>query len=119
MTLGTRLYTWLFGQCVGTDEAGNRYYRDRRGVKRWRREKRWVLYKGEPEASRVPPEWHAWLHSIVKDPPQPGQYRQKPWEKPRQPNLTGTDAAYLPPGHILRGGRRERATGDYQPWVPG
>ena len=116
MTLGTRLYTMMFGQLVGTDSQGNRYYRDRRGVQRWRREKRWVLYKGEPEASRVPPEWHGWLHSIAKEPP--GDYQPKPWQKAHQPNLTGTPAAYLPPGHTLRGGQREAATGDYQPWVP-
>jgi NADH:ubiquinone oxidoreductase subunit len=118
MSLGTLLYTWMFGQRVGIDAGGNRYYRDRRGVQRWRREKRWVLYKGEPEASRVPPEWHAWLHNIAKEPPQPGDYKPKPWEKPHLPNLTGTNAAYLPPGHPLRGGHRERATGDYQPWMP-
>jgi NADH:ubiquinone oxidoreductase subunit len=118
MSFGTRLYTWLYGQQVGSDSAGNRYYRDRRGVQRWRREKRWVLYNGAPEASRVPPEWHAWLHSTVKEPPQPGSYREKPWEKKHLPNLTGTAAAYMPPGHTLRGGVRERATGDYEPWTP-
>ena len=26
--------------------------------------------------------------------------------------------AYYPPGSILRGGRRSRATGDYEPWTP-
>jgi NADH:ubiquinone oxidoreductase subunit len=34
------------------------------------------------------------------------------------PNLTGTDRAYRPPGHTLQGGRRDRATGDYEPWTP-
>ena len=118
MTIGTRLYPMFFGQLVGTDGEGNRYYRDRRGVRRWGREKRWVLYNGEAEASRVPPEWHAWLHNIARDAPKPGGYQPKTWEKAHQPNLTGTEAAYLPPGHTLRGGHRESATGDYQPWVP-
>jgi NADH:ubiquinone oxidoreductase subunit len=117
MTVSTRLYTWIYGQQVGSDAGGNRYYRDRRGVRRWGREKRWVLYNGTPEPTRVPPEWHAWLHNIVNEPPQPG-YQPKPWEKPHVPNLTGTPAAYLPPGHTLRGGQREKATGDYQPWMP-
>jgi NADH:ubiquinone oxidoreductase subunit len=27
--------------------------------------------------------------------------------------------AYRPPGSILAGGRRPKATGDYQPWTPG
>ena len=33
--------------------------------------------------------------------------------------LTGTDQAYRPPGHTLKGGRRAKATGDYEPWTPG
>ena len=35
-----------------------------------------------------------------------------------EPNHTGTNAAYLPPGHDLRGGKRDRATGDYEAWQP-
>ena len=71
MTLGTRLLTWLRGELVGTDSYGNRYYRDsgatplRRGGGRFSREKRWIIYNGEPEGSKVPPEWHAWLHHTV------------------------------------------------------
>ena len=71
MTLGTRLLTWFRGELVGTDPYGNRYYRERgakplrRGGGRTSREKRWVIYNGEPEGSKVPPEWHAWLHHTV------------------------------------------------------
>ena len=32
--------------------------------------------------------------------------------------MTGTPYAYHPPGSILRGGHRARATGDYEPWTP-
>ena len=55
MTLGTRLYTWLRGEQVGADSAGNRYYRDKTGASRGDglREKRWVMYNGDAEASRV------------------------------------------------------------------
>ncbi|WP_425450443.1 NADH:ubiquinone oxidoreductase subunit NDUFA12 [Virgifigura deserti] len=117
MTIGTRLFTWWRGELVGTDSFGNRYYRDKRTAGR-KRERRWVLYKGEPEASKVPPEWHAWLHAIVKDPPKPGAVSQRPWQKEHLPNLTGTEAAYRPLGSQLRGGQRAKATGDYEPWVP-
>lgn len=117
MSLGTRLFTWLHGELVGTDSFGNRYYRDKRTAGRGR-ERRWVLYKGEPEASKVPPEWHAWLHKITKEPPQPGAQPQRPWQKEHLPNLTGTDLAYRPLGSQLRGGQRSKATGDYEPWVP-
>lgn len=118
MTIATRLYTWLRGAEVGSDQFGNRYFRDKAGARRGPREKRWVLYNGEAEASKVPPEWHAWLHHIVKDPPPPGGPPKRPWQKEHIPNLTGTAEAYRPPGHDYKGGRRAHATGDYEPWVP-
>jgi len=34
------------------------------------------------------------------------------------PNLTGTPAAYHPPGSVLHGGARAHATADYEPWRP-
>jgi len=119
MTIATRLYTWLRGEAVGSDAFGNRYFRDKTGATRCdgRREKRWVLYNGEAEATKVPPEWHAWLHHIVKEPPDPAMTR-RPWQKEHVPNLTGTALAYRPPGHDYKGGHRARATGDYEPWVP-
>ena len=77
-----------------------------------------VLYAGEVEASRVPPEWHAWLHRLVVDPPDAAKIKPRPWQKPHQPNLTGTARAYRPPGHTLKGGHRAKGTGDYEPWIP-
>jgi NADH:ubiquinone oxidoreductase subunit len=123
MTFGTRIMTWFCGELVGTDAYGNRYYRERRrrplvrGGGRYSRDKRWVMYNGEPEASKVPPEWHAWLHHTVDTVPDPAAWPHYPWEKPHQPNLTGTPYAYHPAGSVLRGGRRARATGDYEPWT--
>jgi NADH:ubiquinone oxidoreductase subunit len=123
MTIGTLLFTWWKGVRVGTDEFGNRYYREKPGRRlrpgggRDSRERRWVLYKGEPEASKVPAEWHAWLHHTVNELPNPDR-RKYPWEKPHLPNLTGTARAYRPPGSLLKGGRRAAATGDYEPWQP-
>jgi NADH:ubiquinone oxidoreductase subunit len=115
MSIGTWLDTALNGQLVGTDANGNRYYQERRQPKH-RRRRRWVIYKGPAEASRVPPEWHAWLHHTV-DKPLP-QTKNKPWQKPHEPNRTGTPEAYRPPGSEYQGGRRARATGDYEPWRP-
>src|ERR1700679_3668673 len=113
--LGTLMQTLFYGVKVGRDQFGNRYYHARRtpaGV----REKRWVLYAGEPEASKVPPEWHIWLHHTA-DAPLSDRDR-RPWQKPHQENLTGTPDAYLPPGHTLEGGKRAKATGDYEAWRP-
>ena len=61
MTFGTWLFTKMRGELVGTDAEGNRYYQDKRMIA-GRRRKRWVMYNGVVEASRVPPDWHGWLH---------------------------------------------------------
>lgn len=124
MTIGTRLMTWLRGELVGSDQFGNRYYRDKtkkalqRGGGRFSREKRWVIYQGAPEASKVPPQWHAWLHHTIDAPPLDAGTPHYAWEKPHLPNLTGTAAAYRPPGSVLKGGHRQASAGDYEPWVP-
>jgi NADH:ubiquinone oxidoreductase subunit len=117
MTIGTLLFTRLFGEKVGGDPYGNVYYQHRKTPSTGRR-KRWVIYVGEPEASRVPPEWHAWLHYTIDAPPLDAEKLHKPWQKPHIPNLTGSPAAYRPPGHTLRGGHRAKGTGDYEPWTP-
>jgi NADH:ubiquinone oxidoreductase subunit len=116
MTIGTRLFTWAKGKLVGTDSQGNRYYIERTNVRGRRSPRRWVIYNGVAEASRVPPEWHAWLHYTTAEPLAPPT--DKPWIKPHQPNMTGTPQAYLPSGHDRRGGERQAATGDYEPWQP-
>lgn len=116
-TLITRVMTWLQGERVGADSFGNRYYRERTKPMD-RRRRRWVVYRGEDEASRVPPAWHAWLHYTIDDPPDLDRSEKRLWQKEHMPNLTGTPDAYRPPGHTLEGGRRAQATGDYEPWRP-
>jgi NADH:ubiquinone oxidoreductase subunit len=120
-TFGTQLWTWRFGELVGTDEQGNRYYRTigRKIDPTLGFERRWVIYNGYAEASRVPPDWHGWLHHTVDLAPTEESYTPREWEKPHIPNLTGTPLAYRPSGSTLASGRRPAATGDYQPWTPG
>ena len=102
---------------VGTDVFGNKYYsaKPRKGYKH---DRRWVIYKDEPEASNVPPEWHGWLHHQTDAVPDANAGYRRVWQKPHQPNLTGTTQAYRPPGHVLAGGKRDKATGDYEAWKP-
>jgi NADH:ubiquinone oxidoreductase subunit len=106
------------GQRVGVDDLGNVYYRAKARAG-YKRERRWVMYEGAPEASKVPPEWHGWLHYQTDNVPsdETASFR-RPWQKPPQQNLTGTNLAYRPPGHILEGGKRDKATGDYVAWSP-
>ncbi len=109
--IGTRLYTFFRGEKVGEDTYGNTYFQKAGGAKRW------VVYKGLNEASKVPAEWHGWLHYTENT--VPDGKKGFGWQKAHLPNLTGTDLAYRPPGHVLRGAKRHKATGDYEAWVPG
>ncbi len=109
-TLGTRIWTSRNGQKVGEDEQGNVFYQTKDGARRW------VIYNGEAEASRVSPEWHGWLHHTYQAPPTEKPLKRKAWEKPHQPNLTGTPAAYRPPGSLLAANPAPRE--DYTPWTP-
>lgn len=109
-TVGTQLWTWRNGVRVGEDAAGNIFYRSKDGKRRW------VIYNGESEASRVSPEWHGWLHHTWDKPPTEMALRKQRWEKPHVENLTGTPFAYAPPGSIRRVAPAERR--DYEAWTP-
>ena len=120
-TFGTLLWTALYGEFVGEDEFGNRYYRTRGGKidPGLGFERRWVIYSGTAEASIVPPSWHGWLHHTVETLPTQENVTPRPCWKPHRPNLTGTPAAHRPIGSTLAQGRRPKATGDYKAWTPG
>lgn len=109
-TLNTQFYTWRKGVKVGEDAAGNRFYQTRDGKRRW------VIYNGEAEASRVDANWHGWLHHTFKDAPTDRPLEHKPWEAPHQENLTGTAQAYAPAGSLRRAQPAQRS--DYEAWQP-
>jgi NADH:ubiquinone oxidoreductase subunit len=111
-TWGTRLTLWNQGRLVGKDEFGNRYFRQKNGNRRW------VIYDGEAEASRISAAWHGWMHKRTDVAPPDDTYKPRDWEKPHLPNLTGTPAAYKPKGSILGTDTRPQVTGDYEPWKP-
>lgn len=103
---------------IGTDSFGNKYFEasPRKGYKYTRR---WVKYSGAPDASAVPAEWHGWLHHQTDTvPDKTTQSFRRKWQKPHKPNMTGTDQSYRPKGHTLAGGKRDKATGDYEAWTP-
>lgn len=109
-TFGTQFWTWRKGQKVGEDAEGNIYYRNADDSKRW------VIYNGYAEASRVSPEWHGWLHRTWDEAPTDAPILRKSWEKPHQENLTGTVAAYAPAGSIRQPDPVART--DYEAWTP-
>ena len=123
-TFGTWLNTVRNGEHVGTDHQGNKYYRSRKIVPAGSnspfagRERRWVIYNGANDASRVPAEWHGWLHSSYDAVPTSHLPPPHIWEAEYTPNATGTKAAYLPAGAPQKGGKRAAATGDYEAWSP-
>jgi NADH:ubiquinone oxidoreductase subunit len=116
-TLGALFDIGRRARKVGEDEFGNRYYEERKASLEGR-PRRYVIYNGYADASRVPVDWHGWLHHTFADPPTVAPFRRKPWEKDHVPNLTGTVYAYHPKGSLSEQGERAAASGDYEPWKP-
>jgi NADH:ubiquinone oxidoreductase subunit len=120
-TVGTMLDSTLRGEQVGSDVQGNRYFRAKKprtdgpfaGT-----ERRWVIYNGANDASRVPAEWHGWLHGSFDGVPESNLPPARIWEADYTPNATGTAEAYRPAGALERGGKRAAASGDYEAWSP-
>lgn len=111
-TIGTALFSARNGTCVGEDDFGNRYFASKKDHRRW------VIYNGANDASRVPPEWHGWLHGTYEGLPEDVLPKKRDWEKQATGNLTGTPLAHRPAGALEKGGKRARATGDYEAWSP-
>ena len=109
-TLGTQIFTWRKGIKVGADAEGNLFFQTRDGKRRW------VIYNGESEASRVSPDWHGWLHFTWDEPPTTQALAHKSWEQAHQENLTGSETAYAPAGSIRRAAPAPRR--DYEAWQP-
>jgi NADH:ubiquinone oxidoreductase subunit len=111
-TFGTALFTRFNGVRVGSDVYGNVYFQAKKGNRRW------VIYNGPNDASRIPPEWYGWIHHQIDGLPDEALPPPPKFLKPPMPNMTGTPAAYRPSGSLDRGGQRQAASGDYQAWTP-
>ena len=88
-TLGTFLYTLFFGKFVGEDEFGNRYYKNQKN-------KRWVIYNGEINASKISSDWFSWIHNISQEVPLNNINKKFSWQKPHMENKTGTKDSFKP-----------------------
>jgi NADH:ubiquinone oxidoreductase subunit len=110
-TLNTQIFTARKGIKVGEDDQGNVFYHTADDSRRW------VIFNGEIEASRIDADWHGWLHRTFNELPSKSPLPHKPWEKPHQENLTGTLNAYAPAGSIRSGGA-PKTRSDYEAWAP-
>jgi NADH:ubiquinone oxidoreductase subunit len=119
-SFGALFHIRRLGVKVGSDNYGNTYYEARDDSHSYDkgRKRRWVIYSGYADASKVPAEWHGWLHYTFDDLPTEKTLPSQVWETDYTPNLTGTVNAWRPKGSIARSGERPHATGDYQAWKP-
>ena len=111
-TFSTLVYTRWRGVKVGEDDQGNTYYRTADDSRRW------VIYNGYAEASRIPPGWHAWMHRRTDVPPTEDGYEPHVWERPHRPNPTGTPGAEFPPGSLHRRHPAAQAPAACESWRP-
>lgn len=104
-TIGTFLNTLFFGKLVGIDDSQNKYYVDNN-------DRRWVIFNSEVEATKIPPEWHAWIHHLIKEIPNKDEFSKYGWQKDHQENKTGTKEAYSPNKYKVQ------TKADYESWRP-
>ena len=105
-TVGTFIYTLFAGKFVGMDEFENKYYFDSKG-------RRWVIYKNDVESSKIPPEWHSWIHFLNKNNPTV-ETKKYSWQKKHEENLTGTKQAYKPDGSLMNNSKKNMKK--YETW---
>jgi NADH:ubiquinone oxidoreductase subunit len=117
-TIGTLFTVGRRGQLVGSDEFGNRYYQSRDNVSYDGRSRRWVIYNGYADASKVSADWFGWLHYTFDLPPTEQPLPRRSWERDHMPNMSGTRMAWRPAGSLASDTKRAPATGDYEAWTP-
>ena len=119
-TYGTLFTLWRRGaKLIGEDVQGNRYFEEgRKPSFSDGRRRRWVIYHGVAEPSRVPPDWHGWLHHSLDQPPTVAPLTRQDFEKNHLPNMTGTPLAYHPKGSLHHVGKGAPQAGDYEAWSP-
>jgi len=86
-----------WGNCVGEDKYGNRYFQNNHyfiGRSRW---VEFPLSVGHDyDATQVPPEWHRWLQYIGDDIPTAENMPRRKWMSDNYENLSGTPHEYVP-----------------------
>ncbi len=102
-TFGTFFKTLFFGKFVGTDEFGNKYYKNKK-------DDRWVIYANDVEATKITSDWFLWIHHTVNEIPSSSS-KKHIWQKKHSQNLSGSSQAYKP-NKILK----EQKFKNYETW---
>ena len=102
-TFGTFLKTLFFGRYVGSDEYGNKYYKNKNV-------ERWVVYSGEIEATKITSDWFLWMHHTIDKIPE-NKIKKFPWQKKHLENQTGTKNSHKPVKI-----RKENIKKNYETW---
>ena len=72
----------------------------------------YFIFNTEVEATKIPPEWHAWIHHLIKEVPTKAEFLKYEWQKDHQENKTGTKEAYSPNKYKVQ------TKADYESWRP-
>ena len=106
-TVGTFIYTFFLGKFIGKDQFENKYYSNKKGTKRW------VIYKSNIESTKIPPEWHLWIHFQTIN--KPSEQKNKfSWQKEHEENLTGTKKSFKPEGSLMS--ESKKSMKKYETW---
>ena len=108
-TIGTRVWTFFNGHRIGDDKFGNVYMQNKTDSHRW------VIYKGEIDSTKVPPEWNGWLRYTSNE--IPSLKKKHDWEKEHLQNQTGTANAYYPKLSIIKNPENKKKS-EYGKWTP-
>ena len=93
----------FFGKFVGSDEYGNKYYKNKK-------DERWVVYKKDIEASKITSDWFLWMHHTIDEIPNK-EKKKYSWQKNHSENQTGTTGSYKP-SKILKSNKQKK----YESW---
>lgn len=105
--LGLKLYVRFFCKIVGNDQYGNIYYETKKAKNYWGNQRRLCIFKGTPEASKIPAEWYTWIHNLTDKPIPTATY---PWILPHLSTLTRSIFRYTPNAWLLS--RRNKSKAD-------
>ncbi len=112
MSFFNSLFINIFNKQVGKDCYDNKFY-ESRATDYLGKKRRYVVYNGFIEPSKVPPMWHAWLHHLSDE--LPNKNNNFAWQQQHKPNLTGTNFAFNPSKTELS---NDLKINNYNKWQP-